>query len=166
MVKDHSDSERENLLPPHGLLFPINIKGYFICTIPWPLLHQSWSTGWNDVSLMKISPRLCVRETHTSFTTHFQRFLLVRWQTGMLGKLGFISLQRLDKDCTSFRIGDMWIWNNRNLIISPLLVLQCTYGNTSTHYPSMYWNIEKHHNPKYHVLNSKSDPNHDPNIWP
>ena len=26
MVKDHSDSERENPLPPHGLLFPINIQ--------------------------------------------------------------------------------------------------------------------------------------------
>ena len=34
MVKDHSDSERENPLPPHGLLFPINSKGSFICTIP------------------------------------------------------------------------------------------------------------------------------------
>ena len=34
MVKDHSDSERENLLPPHGLLFPINSEGSFICTIP------------------------------------------------------------------------------------------------------------------------------------
>ena len=33
MVKDHSDSERGNLLPPHGLLFPINSKGSFICTI-------------------------------------------------------------------------------------------------------------------------------------
>ena len=29
MVKDHSDSERGNLLPPHGLLFPINSKGSF-----------------------------------------------------------------------------------------------------------------------------------------
>ena len=28
MVKDHSDSERGNLLPPHGLLFPINSKGF------------------------------------------------------------------------------------------------------------------------------------------
>ena len=26
MVKDHSDSERGNPLPPHGLLFPINSK--------------------------------------------------------------------------------------------------------------------------------------------
>ena len=34
MVKDHSDSERGNPLSPHRLLFPINSKGYFICTIP------------------------------------------------------------------------------------------------------------------------------------
>ena len=34
MVKDHSVSERGNLLPPHGLLFPINSKSSFICTIP------------------------------------------------------------------------------------------------------------------------------------
>ena len=34
MVKDHSDRERGNLLPPHGLLFPINSKGSFISTIP------------------------------------------------------------------------------------------------------------------------------------
>ena len=34
MVKDHSDSERGNPLPPHRLLFPINSKGSFIiiCT--------------------------------------------------------------------------------------------------------------------------------------
>ena len=34
MVNDHSDSEIGNLLPPHGLLFPISSKGSFICTIP------------------------------------------------------------------------------------------------------------------------------------
>ena len=33
MVKDHSDSERGNPLPPHGLLFSISSKGYFICII-------------------------------------------------------------------------------------------------------------------------------------
>ena len=55
MVKDHSDSEKGNLLPPHRLLFPSNSKGSFICTIPQtgyhitrPLLHQSWSIGWNE----------------------------------------------------------------------------------------------------------------------
>ena len=34
MVKDHSDSEKGHPLPPHRLLFPINSKGSFICTIP------------------------------------------------------------------------------------------------------------------------------------
>ena len=55
MVKDHSDSERGNPLPPHRLLFSINSKDSFICTIPQtgyhiprPLVHQSWSTGWNE----------------------------------------------------------------------------------------------------------------------
>ena len=28
MVKDHSDSEKGNPLPPHRLLFPIDSKGY------------------------------------------------------------------------------------------------------------------------------------------
>ena len=34
MVKDHSDSEIGNPLPPHRLFFPISNKGTFICTIP------------------------------------------------------------------------------------------------------------------------------------
>ena len=33
MVKDDSDSEKGNPLPPHVLLFPIS-KGSFICFIP------------------------------------------------------------------------------------------------------------------------------------
>ena len=33
-VKDHSDSEKRNPLPPHRLLLSINSKGSFICTIP------------------------------------------------------------------------------------------------------------------------------------
>ena len=37
MVKDHSDSEKGNPLPPHRLLFPINSKDSFICII----LHTS-----------------------------------------------------------------------------------------------------------------------------
>ena len=55
MVKDHSDSEKGNPPAPHRLLFPINSKNYFICTIPHtgsyiprPLIHQSRSTGWNE----------------------------------------------------------------------------------------------------------------------
>ena len=33
MVKDHSDSEKGNPLPPHMLILSINSKGSFICTI-------------------------------------------------------------------------------------------------------------------------------------
>ena len=33
MVKDHTDSEKGNPLPPHRLLLSINSKGSFICTI-------------------------------------------------------------------------------------------------------------------------------------
>ena len=44
MVTDHSDSEKGNPLPPHGLLSPFSSKGYFTDRIT-PLLHQSWSTG-------------------------------------------------------------------------------------------------------------------------
>ena len=41
MVKDHSDSEKGNPLPPHRLLFPINSKGSFICTIPDRITHTT-----------------------------------------------------------------------------------------------------------------------------
>ena len=41
MVKDHSDSERGNLFPPHRLRFPINSKGSFICTIPDRIAHTT-----------------------------------------------------------------------------------------------------------------------------
>ena len=34
VVKDYSDSERGNPLPPHGILFSISSKGSFICIIP------------------------------------------------------------------------------------------------------------------------------------
>ena len=39
MVKDHSDCEKGNPLPPHRLLFPINSKGSFICTILDRIAH-------------------------------------------------------------------------------------------------------------------------------
>ena len=39
MVKYHTDNESGNPLSPHGLLFPINSKGYFIYTIPQTGYH-------------------------------------------------------------------------------------------------------------------------------
>ena len=39
MVKDYTDSERGNPLPPHRLLIPISSKGYFICIITDRITH-------------------------------------------------------------------------------------------------------------------------------
>ena len=58
MVKDHSDSERGNPVPPHGLLFST------ICTIPQPLLHQLRSTGWNEKQLNRSTPWRIDPTTH------------------------------------------------------------------------------------------------------
>ena len=41
IVKDHSDSERGNPLPPHGLLFHISSKDSFISTTPETLVPRS-----------------------------------------------------------------------------------------------------------------------------
>ena len=41
MVKDDSDSEKGNPLPPHRLLLSINSKGSFICTIPDRITHTT-----------------------------------------------------------------------------------------------------------------------------
>ena len=57
----HTYGERGNPQPPlHGLLFPISSNGPFISTIPHTgyhiprsLLHQSWSTGWNEKHVLK-----------------------------------------------------------------------------------------------------------------
>ena len=52
MVKDHSDRERGNLLPPYRLLFSISSNGSFINIIPTDRITHttaaSWGTGWNE----------------------------------------------------------------------------------------------------------------------
>ena len=52
IVKDQSDSERRNPLPPYELIFLINSNVSFICTIPQtgyhiprPLVYQALSIG-------------------------------------------------------------------------------------------------------------------------
>ena len=49
MVKDHSDSERGNILPLNGLLFPNSSKGSFICT------QDSTYTSSGALAEMKIA---------------------------------------------------------------------------------------------------------------
>ena len=53
MVMDHSDSEKGNPLPPHRLLLLtarvlLYAPSHRQYNIPQPLLHQTWSTGWNE----------------------------------------------------------------------------------------------------------------------
>ena len=87
MVKDHSDSERGNPLPPHRLLFPISSKGSFICSNgstpcridptthrtmserstselrPAPVQNKCHYPGWkiaNQIKPLKISVTTCI----------------------------------------------------------------------------------------------------------
>ena len=74
MLKDHSDNQRGNPLPPlHGLLFLISSKGSYIdiCTTPQtgyhiqrPQLIQSCSTGWNKKQLKDSTMRDYTPTTH------------------------------------------------------------------------------------------------------
>ena len=45
MVKDHSDSEKGNLLQPHRLLFPTNPLSYFSFQ-PWYVLSCLWDGAY------------------------------------------------------------------------------------------------------------------------
>ena len=54
-VKDHSAREETCCYDYMGYSFWFNSKGSLVYTIihtrqhkPWPLLDQSWSTGWNE----------------------------------------------------------------------------------------------------------------------
>ena len=69
MVNDHSDSERGNPPPPHGLLFPISSKGSFICIIP-----QTENVGFGLGKESVISLR----------SSEVERSLMVRWVVGSI----------------------------------------------------------------------------------
>ena len=64
MVKDHSNSERGNLLLPlHGFLYSINIQGTFYMHSPIDrIVHtiayviQLWCTGWNEKYYSSMGP--------------------------------------------------------------------------------------------------------------
>ena len=82
MVKDHFDSGRGNPLPPHGLLLPISSKPLRQDNTYHGLLHQSWSTGWNENSSMcplwRIDPMIhrtmSERSYHTATSRSFRIF--------------------------------------------------------------------------------------------
>ena len=80
MVTDYLDSESGNPLLPHGLLFLINSKGSFICTIthtgldiPWPFLHH-----WLE---REIAQRVHFMKDRSDDPSHHERTLLPQSST-------------------------------------------------------------------------------------
>ena len=75
MVKDHSDSERGNPLPPHGLLFLIDSKGSFIWTIPQDnIYHGLCYTSRGALAGMRNSsmgpPQETINENNFNYIFH------------------------------------------------------------------------------------------------
>ena len=64
MVKDHSDSERGNSLPPlHGLLFSTGIKGSFDCNVFFVLLTAA---SLLEIDLQQFAKFLVIRKISVS----------------------------------------------------------------------------------------------------
>ena len=74
MVKDHSDSEKGNPLPPHRLLFPINSKGSFICLRQDNIYHSLCYTSRGALAGMRnrsMSPPWGINPmTHHTMSRH------------------------------------------------------------------------------------------------
>ena len=87
MVKDHSDSERGNLLPPHGLLFPISSKGSFIWIIPDGITHTTTFVTpvvehWQERRLCEDPDvRTCIETRRKFFKTRSTLCVSILWAT-------------------------------------------------------------------------------------
>ena len=75
MVKDNSDSKRGNLLPPHGLLFPISSYGSFIGIISQPLLHHAQKVLYLFLLLCTYLLNIMVSTTQTLAQIKPQEFI-------------------------------------------------------------------------------------------
>ena len=88
MVKDHSESERRNTLPPlHGLLFSISSKESFMCAIPFDriahtttLVIQLWSIGWKSYEQLQVFFHIntaVIYHECSNFVSYLAVFILV-----------------------------------------------------------------------------------------
>ena len=85
MVEDHSDIDRGNSLPPHGLLFSINSKGSFICT------YRITTAFVTPVVERKIAQWVHPMKNQSDDHSHHERTLLT-WS--------YISLPALNRSTT------------------------------------------------------------------
>ena len=99
MVKDHSDSEKGNQLPPHRLLFTINSKGYFICNIP-PVVER-----WLEREIAQWTHPMKDRSDDPS---HHERTLLPRSYISLPGKS--MSQVRVIVGTYVFPSNSVWAW--------------------------------------------------------
>ena len=88
MLKDHSDSERWNLLPPlHGLIFLISSKGTFICTIPIGRITHT-SAFVNPVMELHLAPSLHATSAYCKLYMIWRRenlfFIIIRTEGNVL----------------------------------------------------------------------------------
>ena len=75
MVKDHSDSEKGNPLPPHRLRLSINSKGSFICTIAQTAFVTSVVEHWLE---REIAQWVHPMKDRSDDPSHHERTLLPR----------------------------------------------------------------------------------------
>ena len=86
MVKDHSDSERGNPLPPHRLFFPISSKGSFICIMPHDNTYTYFVTPVVDHCLEReIAPWVHSMKDRSDDPSHDERTLLPQSYISLLG---------------------------------------------------------------------------------
>ena len=76
MVKDHSDSERK---PAAAILATLSDEQQGFFYIPQPLLHQSWSTGWNEKQLNG-----SIMEDRSDDPSHHEQMLLPQSDISLL----------------------------------------------------------------------------------
>ena len=108
MVKDYTDSERENLLPPHGILFPISSKGSFICTIP-QTYHSLWNTS-----------RGALAGTRNSYVG-MDEFILLHWKRGCQKSPRNIVLYQMNVDVVAAHYRKQ----SFHEIVAPVNILIC-----------------------------------------
>ena len=101
MVKDHSDSEKGNPLPPHRLLFPININGSFIMHHPTDRIAHTTAF---------VTPVLEPMKDRSNDPSHHERTLLpqsyisLRLNRGVIHRFLSVSVTSLDVKCSYCRI--------------------------------------------------------------
>ena len=89
MVKDHSDSERGNPLPPHRLLFLISSKGFYMHHPTQNTYHSLCYTSHGALAGTRNSSMGPLHEGSIRWPSHHERTLLP-WSSSLLDECGWL----------------------------------------------------------------------------